>query len=476
MSAPSPTTSPDPTLALVPESVRTRRTAVAFDARVLLRITRMAFAHPWRMALGLGCTLLAAGAQLVIPQLIGDAVDFAQGLLAAAGDDAAARAALASAATLILVTSVFRGLCTMMQNYQGEAVGQLIAYRLRLALYAKVQSLSFNYHDRVHTGDLMTRGILDVEGTKLWVSTGIQRSLLLAILVGGGAWLMMSIDVVLGCLALSFVPFVALGASLARLRLRTLWYALQEELAVLTRVMEENLDGIRVVRAFVSQAFEMARFDAISRRALAIAHRRIDVFVKSTTTMTFAFFVSMGLVLWVGGEKVLAGELTIGEFASFLAFMAILQMPVRQIAWTVNSVARTSTCGGRLFEVLDLEPEIRRARPPGLRPGRCGLRRGRCSARRDRASCVRSARSRHPPSPSTRNRSGAARPSWFAFNTVVLPSLPGRPSPPDPRPGAPCPETRGRIPPFRSPGSIPPLRGSGSPCLANAGRTRRSSA
>ena len=359
MSAPSPTTSPDPTLALVPESVRSRRTAVAFDAGVLLRITRMAFAHPWRMALGLGATGLAAGAQLVIPQLIGDAVDFAQGLLASAGDDDAARAALAHAAALILVTSVFRGLCTMMQNYQGEAVGQLIAYQLRLSLYAKVQTLSFSYHDRVHTGDLMTRGILDVEGTKLWVSTGVQRSLLLAILVGGGAWLMMSIDLLLGCLALSFVPFVAFGASLARLRLRVLWYALQEELAVLTRVMEENLGGIRVVRAFVSQTFEMARFDAISRRALALAHRRIDLFVKSTTTMTFAFFVSMGLVLWVGGEKVVAGELTIGEFAAFLAFMAILQMPVRQIAWTVNSIARTSTCGGRLFEVLDLEPEIR---------------------------------------------------------------------------------------------------------------------
>ena len=238
-------------------------------------------------------------------------------------------------------------------------MGQLIAYQMRLDLYAKVQALSFSYHDRVHTGDLMTRGILDVEGTKLWVSTGLQRAILLSVLVGGGAWLLMSIDWLLGCLALGFVPLVAVGASLARLRLRVLWVALQEELAVLTRVMEENLGGIRVVRAFVSQRFEMARFDAISERALAIAHQRIDVFVKSTTTMTFAYFISMGLVLWAGGEKVVAEELTIGEFASFLAFMAILQMPVRQIAWTVNAVARTSTCGARLFEVLDLEPEIR---------------------------------------------------------------------------------------------------------------------
>ena len=359
MSAPAASTTPDRTLALVPDTVRTRRTAVAFDAGVLLRITRMAFAHPWRLALGMGATVLAAIAQLVVPQLIGEAVDHAQGLLAAAGDDADARVALTRAAYLILAASVARGLCAMMQNYQGEAVGQLIAYQLRLDLYAKVQALSFSYHDRVHTGDLMTRGILDIEGTKLWVSTGLQRTVLLVILVGGGAWLLMSIDWLLGCLALSFAPVVAVGATLARLRLRTLWYELQEELAVLTRVMEENLGGIRVVRAFVSQAFEMARFDAISGRALATWHRRIEVFVKSTTAMTFAFFVATGLVLWIGGEKVVADELTIGELASFLAFMAILQMPVRQIAWTVNSVARTSTCGGRLFEVLDLEPEIR---------------------------------------------------------------------------------------------------------------------
>ena len=186
MSTPAASTTPDRTPALVPDAVRTRRTAVAFDAGVLLRITRMAFAHPWRLTLGMGATVLAAFAQLVVPQLIGEAVDNAQGLLAASGDDSEARAALVRAASLILAASVARGLFTMMQNYQGEAVGQLIAYQLRLDLYAKVQALSFSYHDRVHTGDLMTRGILDIEGTKLWVSTGLQRTVLLSILVGAG--------------------------------------------------------------------------------------------------------------------------------------------------------------------------------------------------------------------------------------------------------------------------------------------------
>jgi ATP-binding cassette subfamily B multidrug efflux pump len=141
---------------------------------------------------------------------------------------------------------------------------------------------------------------------------------------------------------------------------------LQEELGVLTRIMEENLGGIRVVRAFAAQAFEMLRFDAVSSRALDLVHRRIAVFVTSSTSMTFAFFLAMGLVLWVGGERVIEGQVTLGQLTVVLAFMTFIQQPVRQIAWLVNSIARTSTCGSRLFEILDLEPEIRDR--PGAQP------------------------------------------------------------------------------------------------------------
>ena len=344
---------------LVPDSVRVHRKAIAFDTGTLLRITAMAFAHPWRMGLAIVATVLAALSQIWIPQLIGAAVDHAHGLLAGRGTDSEARTALLGTALLLLGASVFRGACTMLQNYQGEAVGHTVAYELKLAFYQKLQHQSFSYHDHVHTGDLMSRGILDIEGTRLWVHTGILRMILLAVLILGGAWVLMSIDTTLSLVALSFVPLVAAGASGVRLKLRVLWLQLQEELGVLTRVMEENLGGIRVVRSYVSQLFELARFDVISNRALAIMHRRITVFVLGTTTMTFVFLLATGLVLWIGGEKVLADEITMGELAAFLAFMAILQMPVRQIAWMVNAIARASTCGSRLFEILDREPEIR---------------------------------------------------------------------------------------------------------------------
>ena len=340
------------------------------DTGVLFRITAMAFRHKARMAIAMTATVIAAVFQLYIPQYLGQAVDQARGILAGAAagstDRAVAEEALLTTALLLLGAAIGRGLFTMMQNYQGEAVGQLIGYRLRLGYYRKLQQLSFSWHDRIHSGDLMTRGILDIEGLRHWVDTGFLRMILLTILIGGGAVILIGNNTELGLMALSFVPIVAIRASTARLKLRDTWLALQDQMSLLSKVMEENLGGIRVVRAFAAQAYEMARFDASSNKALEIAAKRVRLFVHSTTQMTFVFFLALAATLWVGGEKVLAGEVTLGQLTETLTFMMILRMPVRQIGWMINSIARASTCGGRLFNVLDLTPSI--ANKPDARP------------------------------------------------------------------------------------------------------------
>src|SRR3546814_3852918 len=140
--------------------------------------------------------------------------------------------ALLTTALLLLATAVARGVFTMLQNYQGEAVGQLIGYRLRLDYYRKLQTLSLSWHDRVYTGDLMTRGILDIEGVRLWVDTGVLRSILLTVLIGGGAVVLFRNDAGLALAALSFVPIVGVRASIARLRMRDTWIALQDRKSV----------------------------------------------------------------------------------------------------------------------------------------------------------------------------------------------------------------------------------------------------
>ena len=334
-----------------------RRTAG--DAAILWRIIRLALQNRVRVTIAVIATLIAVVLQLLVPRLLGDAVD---GALLSLGEDVvdaeAARAALWATAGLLFVVSVARGAFTLIHNYGGESIGHLVGYQLRLDFYAKLQKLNFAFHDSVHTGDLVTRGLLDIEGVRMFFNMAVLRSLLLVVMVAVGAWLMLSTDVVLGLLSLSFVPFVAWRSATIRLRLRGLWLKLQEHLGVLGRIMDENLTGIRVVRAFGAEDYEMAKYDGTAVPALGISRERIAARSSATSAMTFAFFVAMGLVLWIGGLRVLDGTMTVGTLTEFLAFMTILQQPVRTIGMVVNSFARASTCGGRLFAVLDSDVVI----------------------------------------------------------------------------------------------------------------------
>ncbi len=332
---------------------------VGADAAVLWRIIRLALRYRVRMAIAIGATVAAAVFQLMIPRFLGAAVDNALGLLG--GGSIApeiAHDALFEVAMLLLGASVLRGAFTLLHNYGGEAIGHIIAYDLRLAFYSKLQKLSFSFHDRVHSGELITRGMLDLEGIRMFINTGLLRLVLLVNLIGGGGYMLLSADLLLGLLSFAFVPFVAWRSSTARLRLRALWLALQERMGLLGQIMDENLTGIRVVRAFGAEPYEISKYDTAADEAMTIADERIKTRAASTSVMTFAFFIAMGLVLWVGGLRVLEGAMTVGELTVFLTLITILQQPVRQLGLLVNSIARASTCGGRLFAVLDLEPAI----------------------------------------------------------------------------------------------------------------------
>lgn len=353
-------TGPSATELSPPSRSQAFREGRKLELATLLRITKMAMRHRVRMTMAVLATVAASLFQLFIPRYVGAAVDNAHGLIGGTTlQTDIASAALWVAALMIVGLSVFRGLFSMLQNYLGEAIGHFIGYELRLEFYEKIQRLSFSFHDRAHTGDLITRGMLDLEGVRMFISTGLLRLLMLVVLIGVGTVFLLSTNLWLGLLSLSFVPFVGWRSAAARLRLRWMWLVMQERLSILTRSMEENLTGIRVVRAFSAEGYEVDKFDAASRNVLDIALRRVSVRVGNTTVMTFAFFVAMTLVLWVGGLQVINGETSVGTLAEVLTFMMILQMPVRQIGMLVNSIARASTCGKRLFEVIDLEPLIR---------------------------------------------------------------------------------------------------------------------
>ncbi|MBK18059.1 MAG: multidrug ABC transporter [Rhodospirillaceae bacterium] len=341
---------------------------ISDDAVVLWRIIKLVFKNRIRISFAIIGIVAAACSQLMIPQFLGDAVDGALGLAGQSNvSPDIAREALYSAAIFLLGAAALRGLFTLLHSYCGESLGHLIAFDLRIAFYAKLQQLSFSFHDHVHTGELITRGMLDLEGVRSFMNTGLLRVLLLLILIGVGAYLLISTDLILGLLALSFLPFVIWKSSVSQLRLRELWWTLQEKMAVLGRIMDENLTGIRVVRAFGAESFELEKYGVGSDEAYDLAAERIKIRVASTTAMTFVYFLAMGLVLWVGGLRVIDGQMTVGTLTEFLAFMTILQLPVRQLGNVVNAFARTLTCASRIFGILDLQPVV------ADKPGAVGL-------------------------------------------------------------------------------------------------------
>jgi len=329
---------------------------------VLGRLTKLAVRYPWRCTFAILAALGAAIFNLVMPLLLGQAVDQAGTLLqdAKVSPDAV-RTALWVSGGLLVAACAVRGILTGLQGYLGETLAQKVGYDLRMAFFEKLQRLSFSYHDKIHTGDLIARGMLDLEGVRAFLEFGVLRVITLALLLGVGSWRLLSIDVTLGLLALSFVPFVAWNAVRTGLRLRITWQRLQKMMSELTLSMEENLQGVRVVRAFTSRLHEMAKFDEISDQALFLSNRRITVRMGSMSKMTLAYYISMGLVLWVGGQRIAAGALTVGSLTEFLTFITILQQPLRQLGMIVNASARATGSGARLFEVLDSDPEIKDA-------------------------------------------------------------------------------------------------------------------
>lgn len=328
--------------------------------RVLARIVRLVLRYPGRFTLATVASLGATVFNLAAPRLLGLAVDQAHDLLRqGAGQSHAALAALGATAGLVLFTQTVRGLLQMIAGYQSECLGQCVARDLRLAFFEKLQRLGFDYHDRVHSGDLITRGMLDLEGMRGFIENGLQRLIALVLLLGVGAVMLFTRDPLMAALTFSFVPFAAWRAGRMGLKLRLTWTLLQERLSVLTRVMEENLQGARVVRVHAGAAHELARFDEAGDQALTLSNQRIALRSSSLAVINLSYYVAMGLVLWVGGQRIAQGALSVGRLTEVLAFMTILQLPVRQVSMIISSSARAVSSGRRVFEVLDLEPSIR---------------------------------------------------------------------------------------------------------------------
>jgi len=324
-------------------------------AATLRRVVGLAGVYRRDALLMVGGNLGAAAAALLTPWLLGRAVDILA--LTAKGEGASERS-IAMIAFGLIVAAVSRGLLQMLGSYSGERIGQSVARDLRLAYFSTLQRLGYGFHDRIDAGDLITRGMLDIEGVRGFIEMGVQRIVQIALLFVAGGIVLAMADPVMAVVTLLCVPIIGFRAGRMGLRLRVAWTRLQREMAVLTRVMEENLHGARVVRTFAAADHELARFDEAAERALTLSNDRIRIRAGAMAAINATFFASMLVVLAVGAWRIDQGVLTIGQLTLCLAFMTVLQMPVRQMSMVMNSAARAVSSGGRVFEILDRESEV----------------------------------------------------------------------------------------------------------------------
>ena len=296
----------------------------------------------------------ATVAYLFLPRYFGEAIDTVKNMLEGGQLD---NAAIFTIVGTIFVLSVIRGVLSFFQTYLGEAASQYVSYDLRNKLYDHIQHLPFGFHDKHHTGNLMSRAITDVENIRMFVNMGVVRTPYFIALFIVVAVILLRMDWKLGLVAVSFMPFVAIQSGFARLRMRRAWLIIQDMMAELNTVLQENLTGQRVVKAFASEDFENQKYNNQSREVSTSVIRAERLRVSNTAFTLFSFQIALALILWFGGSRVINGDMSIGELAAFVFYMQILAMPVRMSGMVVNSYARAASAGQRLFEILDLKAE-----------------------------------------------------------------------------------------------------------------------
>lgn len=318
--------------------------------QILIRL--LGFVKPHRKLLGAAylATLVSTTLSLAVPRLLGSSIDRVV--------EHGQFSFLLYTGLAIIGVTLGRAIFSYLEQYLREALSQSVTYDLRNRMYNHLQRLSFAYHDSQQTGNLMARATADVENVRWFVNMGLLRTFNMLILVTGIAVLLISIDWRLALMCLGFIPIVMVrGAFIAR-KLRGIWSRAQDINGEMESVIQENLTGMKVVKAFARGDHEIAKFSVKARLLMHENIAAIRVQASNTPLMNFLFTGLIALMLWYGGREIINGTLTAGELTQFILYLAMLQMPVRMTGFLINLLSRATSSGKRIFDVLDAESPV----------------------------------------------------------------------------------------------------------------------
>ncbi|WP_303774309.1 ABC transporter ATP-binding protein [Anaerolinea thermophila] len=260
---------------------------------------------------------------------------------------------------LIVLFAIARGLFAFSQGYNAERVSQGIAFDLRNRLFEKIQRLSFSYHDRNQTGQLMVRATDDVDKVRLFLGQGLLIALQSVVLLVAALIILSATNYRLMLTILPILP-VAMAVFFVFSRIaQPLFLGVQQRLSRLNTILQENLAGIKVIKAFVQEPVQKKRFN---QAAEDLMNQQIKVSRTFSFLFPFVFLIAnlgQALIQYAGGRQIIEGTLSIGEWQKFSMYLFYVFFPLGQLGFVINQLAQASASANRIYEILDAESEVK---------------------------------------------------------------------------------------------------------------------
>jgi ATP-binding cassette subfamily B multidrug efflux pump len=266
--------------------------------------------------------------------------------------------ALFAVGAIILLIALIRGVAGFGQRYYGEWLTHRVAYDLRNVFYNAVQHLPFAFHDRTHTGDLMSRATSDIQETERFIGIGLMDLSSTILLLIGVTIAMLWESWQLALLALMPFPILLFATIRFGGTVRPMFKLIQEQMGVLSTTMQESLTGIRVVKAFAREPHELSKFDRDNDEWFDRRYSLIQTWANNWPFFTFLVALSIFFLLWFGGEMALEGTITVGSLFAMISYVLMLAAPVQRLGFLVNLMATAGASSSRVFDIIDTPNEI----------------------------------------------------------------------------------------------------------------------
>jgi ATP-binding cassette subfamily B protein len=266
--------------------------------------------------------------------------------------------ALIRAGVAIVLFAATRALFAFLQTYWAERNSQSVAFDLRNDLYAKIQRLSFSYHDRNQTGQLMIRATDDVEKLRLFLGQGFLQLVGAVVLLSGTLLIMFSVNAQLAVYTLWILPVAMVLFMIFSTISRPLFTKVQQRLSTLNTVLQENLAGIKVVKAFTREPTEQEKFAAAADKLLNVQLTIARLFSFLFPLIFLIANLGQATTLYLGGKQIVQGTLTLGEWQEFSLYLIYLFLPIAQFGFIITQFGQAMASATRIFEILDAKADV----------------------------------------------------------------------------------------------------------------------